>query len=624
MDYTPLPPSAVLQHSHLVYHAPNLPSAAPAAPLAPAPVLARGYRSRIRPAMPSYAVTTTYPRSPFLSSFSSSASPPRGHSTSASGSASGSAAWSARYGRYHASPPPEDGSSPISALPDELVVCVLAQLEWDELLPLRLVCRRWAELALSPGLHQSLTLLSLPSVPLPPVLETRVLPCVRHLHLHLFPYPSLSRPSTPPTSALLALLEAIPPTQLASLSLPFSAPYLHGDEVGDVLKRAGGRLEMLDLRGSGLVGGRWLDWLGHVGIKGQGLVDLDLGFTGITDLPIDDSGEGVSAARTPGDISLLRLPEPRTTPLFSRLRNLSLASCAHLPPSVIASFLANLPPSLERLDLSRLDQVTFQALWEMRVVRPASSAEAWYTGTTDDFPGHTAPEPTQLREIKVVGIDHLTRRDIRAVKRHWEAQRRACYPGLAAVWAAQQVPVRPRVMGVPRTPPARPLVLEEEEEEEGEAPMLTREGSPASAASSLSSGGSPRLLTPSSSVGSVSGGRSGSPTAGRGLKLHPLLHGLQLPLSPSPASACASPAPARASSGHMHCGPGQRTLHEEAISTLERLKINIMHSAILESEDEAGYRQFIGEVAGGVVVPALGVTAGAGVGEMSMDLLING
>jgi len=33
----------------------------------------------------------------------------------------------------------------------------------------------------------------------------------------------------------------------------------------------------------------------------------------------------------------------------------------------------------------------------------------------------------------------------------------------------------------------------------------------------------------------------------------------------------------------------------------ERIGINIVHSAILESEDEEGYRQFIGEVAGGTV-----------------------
>jgi hypothetical protein len=37
------------------------------------------------------------------------------------------------------------------------------------------------------------------------------------------------------------------------------------------------------------------------------------------------------------------------------------------------------------------------------------------------------------------------------------------------------------------------------------------------------------------------------------------------------------------------------------------IKINILHSAILESEDEAGYRQFIGEVAGGTVGLGFGI-----------------
>jgi hypothetical protein len=44
----------------------------------------------------------------------------------------------------------------------------------------------------------------------------------------------------------------------------------------------------------------------------------------------------------------------------------------------------------------------------------------------------------------------------------------------------------------------------------------------------------------------------------------------------------------------------------------EDTSINIVHSAILESEDEAGYRQFIGEVAGGTV--GLGLGHGYGLG----------
>lgn len=50
------------------------------------------------------------------------------------------------------------------------------------------------------------------------------------------------------------------------------------------------------------------------------------------------------------------------------------------------------------------------------------------------------------------------------------------------------------------------------------------------------------------------------------------------------------------------------------------MTINITHSAILESEDEEGYRMFIGEVAGGVQGPGAmhvhdqGQEAGVGLG----------
>ena len=44
-------------------------------------------------------------------------------------------------------------------------------------------------------------------------------------------------------------------------------------------------------------------------------------------------------------------------------------------------------------------------------------------------------------------------------------------------------------------------------------------------------------------------------------------------------------------------GPGRKTEQPKEMDD----GIKIVHSAILESEDEAGYRQFIGEVAGGTV-----------------------
>ncbi|CAD6577828.1 MAG: hypothetical protein TREMPRED_002046 [Tremellales sp. Tagirdzhanova-0007] len=496
MDITLLPPSTILSHhSHHIYQ-PLLPTAAP---------------RRRSP----YSYTCPAPRSPFLTPYDPY-----------------------RIKRRFEPPPPLDGSCPLDLLPDEIFLTILSHFEWDELLILRTVNRRLSELALSPALHHSLTLLSLPSSPLPTVLADHILPATRDLHLHLFPYPAASR-SSHPSPMLLWFFQFISPDQLRSLSLPFSAPYLSMTEMGEI-SRIGGKLEQLDLRGSGLTGADWDIWLENVGVTGRGLKELNLGFTGISSLPLERDHHPPTSDPTSG------IPQTPYQPhLFRSLSFLSLASCASISSSVLTSFLATLPPTLERLDLSRLDQITFPALWSMRVTE------------LSDGQSEKPIVTTALREIKVVGVDHLTRRDIRKLKRHWEDQRRACFP--QPVVAPISVQAR-RVWGVPRTPEHR---------------------TPPTKVIPLSPPDTP--VTQERPVDS--------------LVRHPFY--LNIPSFNMMANfGVPTPPPSQRSS------PSHDT---DCDVKPDPITINIIHSAILESEDEAGYRQFIGEVAGGMVAVGLGL-----------------
>ncbi|KAK4685581.1 hypothetical protein P7C73_g4556, partial [Tremellales sp. Uapishka_1] len=333
---------------------------------------------------------------------------------------------------------------------------------------------------------------------LPPLLSS-LLPSLQHLHLHLFPYTS-----TP--AVLHSLLDAVPPDQLLSLSLPFSARYLSHSDLVDLLSRIGGKLQKLDLRGSSLAGSDWVDIFDRMGSAGNGLQELDLGFTSISFLP-----------------SLASL---------SDLRKLSLASCLNLPPHILGACLRNLPGTIEHLDLSRLDQIPFQSLWDLRVVSHPEGADA-------------DPLPTRLAEIKVVGIDHLTRRDVRNLNRHWEDQRR---PSVArAITSASNSYPHPE----PRTPEPRYHHL----------PAVSPSSPP-----------TPDIVTPSD---------------------HPFLRALSAPSKVSEMHSFfpSPPSPPR----RINQTPTAPSLDTEGIS------IHVVHSAILESEDEEGYRRFIGEVVGGTL-----------------------
>lgn len=500
--------------------------------------------------------------------------------------------------------PPADGSSPIARLPDELWFAILGHLSLEELLAARLVDKRLAELAIAPSLHKDLMLSSLPPYPLPPLLANRLLPHVRSLEVHLFPFPlTRSRRDTPPSVVLMALLRAIPPDQLLSLSLPFSAPITPTLQVGSELKRIGGRMEKLDLRGSGLSGDTWVDWIDTIGQSGRGLQDLNLGFTAITALPQADDSRGA----------------------FRSLTNLSLSSCSSLPASVLARFLAHLPPSLQTLDLSRLDQVSLDALLRMRVVKDGM--------------------PTALREIRLVGIDHLTKQNIRMLKRHWEEQRRACVSADEAdiQWSAASAPVA-RVWGEPTDTPHLSTRNIHDPPSWGMTPRSLFQTPQQHHAgrrwsSSILYGAGSSADSPGSTPGSAVPVTPWTPAR----RLHPaeptILSPSTEPLAWSPSDATGAnvlpshpylPSPSynggrkgKYSNGHGLLGapieldaprPRQMERSHQGSSTAkpDGVSVNIVHSAILESEDIAGYRQFIGTVAGGTVVnstAALGAAA---------------
>jgi hypothetical protein len=446
--------------------------------------------------------------------------------------------------------PPYDGSSPFSELPDELVLEVFKYLDWKQLLPLQRACLRFNTLAQSGSLNHHLTLTTLPPYPLPGSL-VRILPNIKHLHLHLLPYPSTSSSAT---KTISALLDSISPNQLVSLSLPFSAPYLSGVELGKVISRIGGKLEKLDLRGSGLAGKGWLDWIGEVGKNGKGLKELDMGFTNITDLPS-------SPLSTPTSSPEIDKPAPTMVNPFRNLRTLSLASCTSLSASSIYTFLTTLPPTLGILDISRLEQTSYEALKGMNA-------------------------NTQLREIKVVGIDHLTRLDIRRLKYHWESQRQISSPEIESevrVWGEPRTPNLNAIFNPPTTPDLLPRL--------SSSPGYGSEPSSLGSTSSrLHESTSPRLLTPNNPVNEL-------PRLDIGRK-HPFLADLKTQSNPNhfPIIPCSD-------------GIEYQKVGEEK---QDHISINIIHSAILESEDEAGYRQFIGEVAGGTVGLGLGHGYGSG------------
>ncbi|WVW78936.1 hypothetical protein I302_100899 [Kwoniella bestiolae CBS 10118] len=450
--------------------------------------------------------------------------------------------------------PPRDGSSPLSTLPTEIQLSILSHLELSDLLSVLGVSKTFCALGLSPTLHRELSLTTLPSTILH-ILGDHILPSVRELTLNLFPYPCGYRPYSPHFGNLLSpntskrikrphpqgrsgqntkeesvvggILRYVKLDQLRTLNIPFSSSYIPLEELERILESLGSEcVRKLDLRGSSLSGRKWMDSIGKLGR----LEELDQGFTNIHSLPSPSSC------------------------LFGQLRYLSLSSCSMLLADVLAEFIRELPTNLERLDLTRLDQLPFEALWNLRAVYENSEGRV---------------VPTSLKEVRLVGIDHLTRRDVRGLKRFWEGQRRACF------------------------------LLGRGEGDWRKGEMKTPEMGSTSRSTSFGSWSSSEeeIRTPSTSYStsppqSLRSSREGS---GRKVSLpsrHDFLQSLSYDSdypSGSPPSSC-SYRKNRYDLTERKDGEDDDLVH-----------INIIHSAILESEDEDGYRRFIGEVVGGTL-----------------------
>ncbi|KAL1408139.1 hypothetical protein Q8F55_004942 [Vanrija albida] len=379
---------------------------------------------------------------------------------------------------------PLPSPGPITRLPPELWLAVLSHLETEHILPLRLVNRQLSTLALTPCLHRRIDLSS-PHY-LTPALR-QILPHARHLAVHLSVVPmgwgapaaSQARPSSARGLPPLRCSSPHPATPLRVL-LPLVSPHLrslslqHATILWPKLAAELARftsLHTLDLKAAGVMSSTCALALP------ESLRHLDLSHNAITSLP--------------------HLPH---------LESLSLAGCFTLPAAEIARILAHLPDSVHTLDLSLLQQVQVAALMALRVVR--------------DDGGRTA-----LRCIKLEGIDHLTRADVRALQTHWAERRKG---RLAAPPAPLQL----------HTPPPSP-------------PSSVQWVSPDIV-----------WIAPSSVP----------PTRW-------LAHATPRRLPPTAPTTPPDSAKRPHDDNHIH----------------------VVHTALLESDDEAGYRQFIGEVVGGTL-----------------------
>ncbi|WWC67511.1 uncharacterized protein I206_101419 [Kwoniella pini CBS 10737] len=457
------------------------------------------------------------------------------------------------------SKPPEDGKSPFSTLPTEIAISILSYLNLTDVLSISITSKRLYQISISSTLHKQITLNNIPTI-IPNLLKTYILPSVKELTLNLhyqqyrnIPLRSLlykrklnvqththSRNSithclgenTKLSSILEPILRYVNLNKLIKFNIPFSSSYLPLEELEFIIDGLGEGLNKLDLRASNLNGNEWIRKFQ----KFVNLESLDLAFTNIHSLP-----------------------NPKN---FKRLKYLSLSSCSLLSPESLSVFLSDLPPTIENLDLSRLEQIPFSALWNLKVVQ--------FNRLNDDD-----LIPTKLKEIKLVGIDHLTRRDIRSLRRHWETQRRNCFNPIGNSglhnhrinWETKEL----------RTPE-----------------MISRTLS--SSSNSSSSSLEEELQTPSTSY-------SPAPRLGarEGLELGksrlPSQHTFLQSLSTSSDYHTRSDYPAMYM-GYNGLGLPQRKGSNIWDDREETTSIHIIHSAILESEDEDGYRQFIGEVTG--------------------------
>lgn len=434
---------------------------------------------------------------------------------------------------------PPVGRCFIDRLPDELWLEVLSYLDWEQLVRIRRTSRRTSVLALAPSLLRTVAITLLPSRRLPLVLRDSILPYIRHLSVSDSGGPT-SFTWTPrgvtfkrrsPFDSLLDLLRSVPSDQVLSLAIdyqPIPGPW---DRIGAEIVRIGSNLQRLELHGARLDLSNWGDWIQDIAMACGGLRELDLGLTSIEELP-------------------------RNLPV-GNLEVLSLRGCYSLEKESLLSFLADLPPSLRVLDLSGLNQVTLDALYDLPVVCLDSNGSS---------------RSTRLNTVHLVGIDHLTRSDVRALQRHWSRQRDACLEG----YPTQRVAAR----------------------------LTAKSISPSSSyASSLLA----ESLGPRSTSSSPIPPMPSSPESDSS-EVMPRTPNWRDTPSPEPSSAWELGALGDAMYSYS---PTQRLSpaivfpikppRAARYPTTSSPKVTIFHSALLESDDEAGYRRFIGEVVDGTL-----------------------
>ncbi|WWD08164.1 hypothetical protein V865_006275 [Kwoniella europaea PYCC6329] len=478
--------------------------------------------------------------------------------------------------------PPKDGSSPFTTLPTEIQLLILSHLDPSDLLTLLRVSRSFHSLGLSPTLHRKLSLNNIPSN-IPHILGNHILPSVRELSINLFPFPRSYNGYRPNHLGMLLsqndkrgntkyhrqrnshlgmvkyesvigpIMRHVKFDQLRILNIPFSSSYLPIEELDPILESLSSNIEKLDLRGSSLSGDRWIELLESE--RFGNLKELDMGFTNIHSLPLPSSS------------------------CFANLRYISLSSCTSLSTQTISEFLRDLQTSLEKIDLSRLDQIPFQSLFDMKVI---------HQHPDPDQNGRLTP--TGLREIKVVGIDHLTRRDIRTLKKWWEKQRRDCLSTTRHGEREQERKISLESQLVNWTHSGKEMKTPE---------LISRSSTSSSSSSTYSTGSEEDIInTPSTSY--TSREYSGSDVRSNRKIILPSQHNFLQSLSFDSDSAISDgqsiPQRKLSTIPRAKKNSGSQGDYEEVM-----ISINIIHSAILESEDEDGYRQFIGEVVGGTL-----------------------
>ncbi|WWC87345.1 uncharacterized protein L201_002234 [Kwoniella dendrophila CBS 6074] len=465
---------------------------------------------------------------------------------------------------------PRNGISPITKLPAEILLSILSYLELDDLLSMTRVSKNLHQLCLSPALHRRLNLKNIPEK-ISNTLRTHILPAVRELtvSLNVFPHHHYYRYSedsstlfTPSNhirykkkishkgnyavsrlldcnhkeleeSILAPILEFIKLDQVVELNIPFSSSYLSFQELQGILyKLNSGIIQRLNLKGSSLSGEQWIKTLRN---RFDNLIELDLSYTEITSLHC-----------------------LKTT---TKLKKLSISSCNSISTDLLSDFLKyHLPISVEELDLSRLDQIPLNDLMNLRVV---------YQVINDQ--GEMEFRPAKMKQVKLIGIDHLTKKDIRKLKRNWEKQRNDCTMGTITKLKADLIDWTNREAKTPNSESYHRSLLS--------TPSF----------STIFSRISDNLYTPY------------TPNSTTSPIITPLINDRKiiLPTQHTFLQSLSSSSSNNLDLSSVDNSPNHATQNREQNCEEDAVSIEIIHSAILESDDEDGYRKFIGAVVGG-------------------------